>query len=716
MIAEFDAPRNMAWTQLWQVTIVIGAAAIITRVCCRHRPHLAYLLWLLVFVKCWIPPVWSSPSGLFSWAGGEATGALDLAPASRSRTAFQHDRVRQAAAVRITPAQNRIDRQPQSQVVSPARPRRATAGMPDSRGSLWPRAALGIWLAGVAFLSTAAYIRFSAWRRRLSKTVVAPEPSLAALVADLAARLGIRRNVQVLVSSAAGPAVFGVARPALVLPEVLVRSLDRQRLAAIVAHELVHVRRGDLLVGWLQLATQFAWWFHPLVWWSGVQLARERERCCDEEALSGLGCNPADYAQTLLDVMKLRRWLRPLVSCPGIRAAEVTSRRLEHIVRFGAQAHPRTPRTYWLIVAVLFCLFAPGAAFRARSLAAQPSNAISASGPTTHATDRRIAADDREKKNAEEVSQSDPAADRKKSVEPRSQAVERAIAFLQEKQRADGSWSDPVGYEGGITALCTLALLRSGVAADEPSIKRALDYLHELPPAMIYSTALTTLAFCEADRDVDRSRIKRNVAWFGKVQMTNGPRRGAWGYPQGSGDNSNTGFAVMALYGADRAGVHVDDGVWRRVLEYSTSTQNADGSWGYQPGIPGTGSMTCEGVFCVAAAARVLDDAEASEAAQQALSKAEQWLAKSFSPATNPGTRGRQVWQFYYLFAASEAGRMAKLKTFGNHDWNQEGAEELLRQQKPDGSWIGQGHAEDNPSVATSFALLFLRQGERRAQ
>jgi len=414
-------------------------------------------------------------------------------------------------------------------------------------------------------------------------------------------------------------------------------------------------------------------------------------------------------------VMKLRRWLRPLVSCPGIRAAEVTTRRLEHIVRYGAQAHPRTPRTYWLIAAVLFCLFVPGATFRARGLAAQPSNAISASGPTTHATDRRITADDREKKSAEEVLQSAPPADRKKSVESRSQGVERAVAFLQEKQRADGSWSDPVGYEGGISALCTLALLRSGVPSDEPCIQRALDYLHELHPAMTYSTALTTLAFCEADREIDRSRIKRNVAWFEKVQMTNGPRRGAWGYPQGSGDNSNTGFAVMALYGADRAGVHVDDDVWRRVLEYSTSTQNADGSWGYQPGISGTGSMTCEGVFSVAAAARVLDDAEASEAAQQALSKAEQWLAQSFSPATNPGTRGRQVWQFYYLFAASEAGRMAKLKTFGNHDWRQEGAEELLRRQEPDGSWIGQGHAEDNPLVATSFALSFLRGSEQRA-
>lgn len=59
---------GLAWTQLWQVTVVIAAVAIATRWGCRNRPHLAHLLWLVVFVKCWIPPLWSSPTGIFSWS------------------------------------------------------------------------------------------------------------------------------------------------------------------------------------------------------------------------------------------------------------------------------------------------------------------------------------------------------------------------------------------------------------------------------------------------------------------------------------------------------------------------------------------------------------------------------------------------------------------------------------------------------------------------
>ncbi len=55
------------WVQLWQVTLLAVAVGIVVRVGCRHRPHLAYLLWLLVAVKCLTPPVWSSPTGIFSW-------------------------------------------------------------------------------------------------------------------------------------------------------------------------------------------------------------------------------------------------------------------------------------------------------------------------------------------------------------------------------------------------------------------------------------------------------------------------------------------------------------------------------------------------------------------------------------------------------------------------------------------------------------------------
>ena len=714
MIGDLTGAWALAWTQIWQVTAVIVVAAAVTRLCGARRPHLAYLLWLLVLAKCWIPPVWTSPSGVFCWLGAERPEV----DASASFSAASSDPDFEIAADQLASTRDAIGLTPQAMVESLPVSLSATFGA-GSPQPIWPGVALAIWLSGAATLGAIASLRWLTWRRRLFRTALRPEAALAARVAELAAQLGIRRKVRVIVSSAAeGPAVFGVWRPVLVLPGVLLDALGGGRgVDAIVAHELIHIRRGDLLAGWLQLATQIAWWFHPLVWWSGIKLSRERERCCDEEALAGLRCDPAAYAQTLLDVLKSRRKLRPLVACPGIRAAEVTRQRLEHIVRHGHQAHGRTPRRYWLAAAALFLLLAPGAAFRT-SVALEPQSIAPESEGNIPANrvENSVADDERELPAANvddaEADRDENAQtpDREQTAKILPEHIERAIAYLKNQQRADGSWPDPVGYPGGITALCTLSLLRSGVAADDPAIDRALAFLRMLQPEMTYSTALTTMVFCEAGRDEDRRLVKRNVAWFEKAQKTEGPMQGAWGYPQAEGDNSNTGFAVMALYSAERAGIRVDENVWRRTFDYWVKTQNDRGAWGYKPGNPGTGSMTCEGIFCVAAAARVLDDTDVDAAAQQSLTKATQWLATSFSPAANPGASAVQGWQFYYLFAASEAGRMAKLKKFGEHDWRQEGAEELLARQEPDGSWRGRGHAEDNPQVATSMALLFFRQ------
>ena len=68
MTSDFDALARLAWAQLWQVTIVALAVGTIVRLCCRDRPRLAYALWMLVVVKSIVPPIWSSPTGLFSWA------------------------------------------------------------------------------------------------------------------------------------------------------------------------------------------------------------------------------------------------------------------------------------------------------------------------------------------------------------------------------------------------------------------------------------------------------------------------------------------------------------------------------------------------------------------------------------------------------------------------------------------------------------------------
>ena len=64
-------------------------------------------------------------------------------------------------------------------------------------------------------------------------------------------------------------------------------------LRPIFAHELLHYRRRDHWVGFLQLMVAAVWWFHPLVWWMNRQVSRTREMSCDEQAIASLACPPA---------------------------------------------------------------------------------------------------------------------------------------------------------------------------------------------------------------------------------------------------------------------------------------------------------------------------------------------------------------------------------------------------------------------------------------
>lgn len=77
---------ELAWTQLWQVTAVSVAVGLFTWICCRHRPHLAYLLWLVVLLKCVTPPLFSSPTSLFSWAARESAAPLESTDIPRTFT------------------------------------------------------------------------------------------------------------------------------------------------------------------------------------------------------------------------------------------------------------------------------------------------------------------------------------------------------------------------------------------------------------------------------------------------------------------------------------------------------------------------------------------------------------------------------------------------------------------------------------------------------
>ena len=105
------------------------------------------------------------------------------------------------------------------------------------------------------------------------------------------------------------------------------------------------------------------------------------------------------------------------------------------------------------------------------------------------------------------------------------------------------------------------------------------------------------MVFVRAEPQKDLLLINRNVKWLESMQIMEGPRKGSWSYPQGSGDNSNSQFALLALNEAERAGVQTSDKTWRLARAYWEDCQNPDGSWGYYKRVPGSGSMTCAGHY-----------------------------------------------------------------------------------------------------------------------
>ena len=92
----------------------------------------------------------------------------------------------------------------------------------------------------------------------------------------------------------------GVWRPLILFPLGMLNRLSPEEVEAILRHELAHLRRRDHLWQALQQLVITLFFYHPLVYWLGRQLDREREFACDDLAAGSTG--RTTYARALLRV------------------------------------------------------------------------------------------------------------------------------------------------------------------------------------------------------------------------------------------------------------------------------------------------------------------------------------------------------------------------------------------------------------------------------
>ena len=93
---------------------------------------------------------------------------------------------------------------------------------------------------------------------------------------------------------------WGLLRPVILLPKTSL-GWTRERMQAVLLHELAHVRRRDSLTQSLSLLICALYWPNPMVWLAARALRREAEIAADDAVL-GSGMKPSAYAGELLQL------------------------------------------------------------------------------------------------------------------------------------------------------------------------------------------------------------------------------------------------------------------------------------------------------------------------------------------------------------------------------------------------------------------------------
>ena len=309
------AVESLGWTLvhfLWQGAAVAALLAVALRATRDRQAMVRYalavtalaVLVLLPLATAW--HVWRAAPP----AQGSAVGAavLDAVAGERgSATGIRIDAVHGVESKVAAGDENRATGQPSSAST------RTTAPVTTVAGADWRRRfeaafpiVVAVWLLGVVALSIrllGSWLAMQRLRRRATRPASA---ACTALVATLAARLRVRRAVQVVESACVEvPAVVGWLRPVLLVPASAVTGLAPRQLEMLLAHELAHVRRHDVLVNWLQIGAETVLFYHPATWWISRRVRVEREHCCDDVAVSLCGDARA-YARALVDLEALR--------------------------------------------------------------------------------------------------------------------------------------------------------------------------------------------------------------------------------------------------------------------------------------------------------------------------------------------------------------------------------------------------------------------------
>jgi hypothetical protein len=282
-------------------------------------------------------------------------------------------------------------------------------------------------------------------------------------------------------------------------------------------------------------------------------------------------------------------------------------------------------------------------------------------------------------------------------------------------QHLSGGWEyrcPKVGKEQETVLLKALTALSERLQAGEKSRSKLL-HKAKVPPAL---TSLPVIRALNAPLDVLWKETK-------KADEAAAPGIRPPGLKAGT-DNSNTQFAMLGLWAAQRHGVPVDS-TFRLMAARFEKSQLANGEWEYyfdHGRTTSTPSMICVGLMGLAIGGGMklpMHSAPHQGRMDHGVLKGLAALSQDMGIAASGKDKPAVERGPYYLWSVERVAMLYDLPSIGDKDWYRWGAMIYLNNQRPGGEWekVAISHSDAisgysqrfGPVIDTSFALLFLK-------
>ncbi len=251
----------------------------------------SYVLWLVVLFRLLCPVSFQSAFSLFSITGAPASLLPDgfgAAPMLQEEELLKQTAQRQVRAEQLADTEQAAGAG-QAENVLPVR---------EDMFAL-------LWILGVIAMAGYSAARGLRLRRRLresgSRQVFLDEGEIKGTLPAWLSRTQIWEADGLQTAF-----VTGALCPRIYLPA----GLDRQTRGYILAHECMHLRRGDPIWRMLGFAALCIHWYNPFVWAAWIASGRDMEMSCDEAGVRSLGAHvKKGYSAALLSIASGQRSL-----------------------------------------------------------------------------------------------------------------------------------------------------------------------------------------------------------------------------------------------------------------------------------------------------------------------------------------------------------------------------------------------------------------------